>query len=301
MAHHISKTNDLLASLFTASTQHALRLAIYVVGTALILYLLAQIIWQIIPEPEAPRIVSDTQSTQKQPARSTQNSSISTLLAQNIFGVRDAQPTVIEQSISDAPETKLNLTLHGVVASTLQDGGAAIISRGNQQATYGIDDKIEGTRATLHKVFADRVIISNRGVKETLMLDGVDFVKASEAQVIQAKPQPVKAKISAELDPNMVADLRNNPTKFADFIAINPARENGQVVGYRVSPGQQPEFFARAGLKAGDVIVAINGLDLTLPREAMRAMQTLRQTDSLDLTILRNGSSQSLTLTLPGQ
>lgn len=301
MTQHTGITQSLSSRFWTASTQNAVRLTVAVLAVAYILYILSQITWQIIPEPQTPSTVQPAIQSSVTISDNDDVKNINILLSQNIFGDRASTPKVVEQDVTDAPETKLNLTLNGVVASTEKDGGAAIISRGNNQATYGIGDKIDGTQATLHQVFADRVIISNRGVKETLMLDGVDFVKASEAQIIQAEPVIDEASIQAELDQDMVAKLRNDPTQFADFIAINPERVDGEIVGYRVSPGRQPEFFARAGLKAGDVIIGLNGLDLTLPREAMRAMQTLKESDTLDLTILRNGNIQSLTLTLPGQ
>lgn len=301
MTQHTGIIQNLSSRFWTASTQNAVRLTVAVLAVAYILYILSQITWRIIPEPQTPSTVQPAIQNSVTISDNDDVKNINILLSQNIFGDRASTPKVVEQDVTDAPETKLNLTLNGVVASTEKDGGAAIISRGNSQATYGIGDKIDGTQATLYQVFADRVIISNRGAKETLMLDGVDFVKASEAQIIQAEPVIDEVSIQAELDQDMVAKLRNDPTQFADFIAINPERVDGEIVGYRVSPGRQPEFFARAGLKAGDVIIGLNGLDLTLPREAMRAMQTLKESDTLDLTILRNGNIQSLTLTLPGQ
>jgi general secretion pathway protein C len=296
-----TRLQALPSTVWTANTQAWLRTLVIVFGTGFILYTSALITWRIIPEPEAPSTVTRAQTTQVVQSNNN-NTNLSVLLAQNIFGEPSSAPVVIETDISDAPETKLNLTLTGVVASTNDQDGAAIIARSNRQATYGIGDKIDGTRATLHRVFADRVIISNQGSKETLMLDGVEFTKASQAQVVSpptrtAPAAPEKAVVNADV----VASLRQNPTKFTDFIAINPARQNGQVTGYRVSPGKDAAFFKQVGLQNGDVITKINGLDLTDQRSAMRAMQSLRQANELSLTLLRNGQPQTLTLTLPAQ
>jgi general secretion pathway protein C len=286
---------------WTAHTQAWLRALVIVFGSGFILYTCAHIMWRIIPEPEAPSTVTQVQ-TATVTKSDNNNTNLAVLLAQNIFGEPNSAPVVVETDISDAPETKLNLTLTGVVASTQDQDGAAIIARNNRQATYGIGDKIDGTRATLHRVFADRVIISNQGSKETLMLDGVEFTKASQAQVATAAPKPAAAVPNeAVVNADVVAALRQNPTKFTDFIAINPARQNGQVTGYRVSPGKDAALFQQVGLQNGDVIVELNGLDLTDQRAAMRAMQSLRQANELSLTLLRNGQSQTLTLTLPSQ
>ena len=49
-----------------------------------------------------------------------------------------------------------------------------IANRGTQ-ATYGINEEIEGTRAKLKAVLIDRVIIDNSGRDETLMLEGIEY------------------------------------------------------------------------------------------------------------------------------
>ena len=81
----------------------------------------------------------------------------------------------------DAPQTRLNLTLVGLVASSNPQTALAVITHRGKQNTYGLNEAIEGTRATLQAVYPDRVIIRNSGRDETLMLDGVDFNKASQS------------------------------------------------------------------------------------------------------------------------
>ena len=77
--------------------------------------------------------------------------------------------------IEDAPQTRLNLTLTGVVASSNRENAAAIIEHQSSQETYGIGDLITGTRATLEQVHNDRVLIKQSGRLETLMLDGFEY------------------------------------------------------------------------------------------------------------------------------
>ena len=271
-----------------------------------IIFALANMVWQIVPSPPSPTI--PLQVTQKQGSTPVQTNSINDLIALNIFGEADkitAQPI---STVTDAPETKLNLVLTGVVASTTEDDGAAIIANRNKQNTYGIGDKIEGTQATLNRVFADRVIISNRGTKETLMLDGIDFSKMSSSSssvndtvFFPANTSIPKSVVKQVEGPSAdsIAQLRAAPEKFIDFIKVAPVREDDELRGYRVSPGKETALFNDSGLKAGDIITYINGLDLTQPREAVQAMQALREADSLELTLLRNDQPMTLSLSLP--
>ena len=100
----------------------------------------------------------------------------------NLFGKyndKPKQPKPVEQ-IESAPQTRLRLTLTGLVASDKPQTAAAIIESNGRQETYGIDDKIEGTQAVLKKVLQDRVIIEASGRLETLMLDGGRFDYAGE-------------------------------------------------------------------------------------------------------------------------
>lgn len=271
-----------------------------------IVFALANIIWQVSPAPTSPKI--PLQVTTQQGTLPAQTNSISDLITLNIFGEANNNTVQPISKITDAPETKLNLVLTGVVASTTEDDGAAIIANRNKQNTYGIGDKVEGTQATLHRVFADRVIISNRGAKETLMLDGIDFSKMSaptnrtnDTITFPANTNIPKSVVKQIAQPSAasIAQLRAAPEKFIDFINVAPVREEGELRGYRVSPGKEKALFTDSGLKAGDIITYINGLDLTRPREAVEAMQALRQADSLELALLRNNQPMTLSLSLP--
>ncbi|WP_100642474.1 type II secretion system protein GspC [Alteromonas facilis] len=282
----------------------------FVVVCLLALYLLAflaQLIWRVIPTPESinsatqPAVVTATGST------ASARVNLSRIKNLQLFGrfnpqVEVQQPT---QTVTDAPETKLNLVLTGVVATTEQDAGAAIIAYRNAQQTYGIGEKIEGTNASLQEVFADRVIIRNGARNETLMLDGVDFDEANKKRSQSATTSSTRTSTPTSrpaLSDSAIAatqQLRSQPTKFTDFLSISPAQADGELLGYRVQPGKNPALFEAAGLTAGDVITEINGLDVTDPQQAREAMGELQTADSLQLTVLRDEQYLTLYLDLP--
>lgn len=273
-----------------------------------ILFALANMFWQFVPAPESPKIPMQISQQQSQTNNSTGN--VQDLIAVNIFGKAKAVSVQPVSAVTNAPETKLSLTLTGVVASTTEEEGAAIISNRNTQNTYGIGEKIEGTQAILSRVFADRVIISNRGAKETLMLDGIDFSKISsqadspDSNAVflpanQTIPKNIVKTVAEGPSLESIAQLRDKPEKFIDFINVAPVRNDGELQGYKVSPGKDAALFNETGLQTGDVITYINGLDLTQPREAVEAMQALRESDSLEISVLRNDQPMTLSLSLP--
>jgi general secretion pathway protein C len=295
---------------------------ILIIVVLLSLYLLAfvaKLTWSLIPQPQGDVNNRALQSSQSQSVSSNAKSTnMSSLINLNLFGDAQAQ-AVVEQSqedVIDVPETKLNLVLSGVVSSTEQSRGAAIIEYRNTQSTYGIGDKIEGTNVTLDEIYTDRVIIKNRLTRETLMLEGIDFDEANRnrnreisnerdnAQARVNTPQnntqsPQELRERAQALRQVRQNLANEPASFADLISLSPHRANNELVGFRVSPGKDPALFNSVGLKNGDVVVQLNGLDLSNLQQAGEAITQLKEADTLQLEILRGSEFISLDLDIP--
>ena len=294
-------------SLVVYLNQHQKQLHTIVV-VLLSLYLIAfaaKLVWRIIPEPQ----LSATPTVSRAPVISSSSGqngvNIAKIQQLNLFGNAAAKPAEPVAEVTDAPETRLNLTLTGVVASSEQEAGTAIIENRGSQAVYGLGEKIEGTNATLQKVYNDRVIIKNGVRNETLMLDGIDYDEANRRREMQARNRPEPEELeedTVELSDEALeatAALRERPANFTDFISISPKTEEGQLIGYQVSPGKEPELFKSAGLQAGDVITQINGLDLTDLQQSQEALSELRNAQNIELTIIRDGSLTTLYLDLP--
>jgi len=292
-------------SLVVYLNQHQKQLHTIVVVRLYLIAFAAKLVWRIIPEPQ----LSATPTVSRAPVISSSSGqngvNIAKIQQLNLFGNAAAKPAEPVAEVTDAPETRLNLTLTGVVASSEQEAGTAIIENRGSQAVYGLGEKIEGTNATLQKVYNDRVIIKNGVRNETLMLDGIDYDEANRRREMQARNRPEPEELeedTVELSDEALeatAALRERPANFTDFISISPKTEEGQLIGYQVSPGKEPELFKSAGLQAGDVITQINGLDLTDLQQSQEALSELRNAQTIELTIIRDGSLTTLYLDLP--
>ena len=269
----------------------------------------AELTWRVWPQPADNGRLKTISSGQPVILKNSNNRlNLADIKRLNLFGDYNAEP-IVEKEVTDAPVTRLNLTLTGVVSSSVKDQGAAIIKNRNQQQTYGIGEKIEGTNASLKEVYADRVIIKNGSSSETLMLDGVDYNKISN----QSINQPIQAPVTIsqpntrDLGRRTLSDdaiqaskeLQDQPASFIDYIAVSPHRPNGELLGYRVSPGKKPALFKAAGLKSGDVITDINGLDLTDMQQALEAMNMLKELQSLQISVQREDELITIYLDLP--
>ncbi|GAB5380088.1 MAG: type II secretion system protein GspC [Aliiglaciecola sp.] len=288
--------------------QSQINLAIVILLSIYLLALLADFTWRLFPEPNSvaqqSKIVSGSQTTRQ---GSGNKLNLAQLKSLNLFGDMTAQPVApVQQQVTEAPETRLNLTLSGVVATNDPSIAAAIIENRGTQNTYGIEDEIDGTNATLVEVYADRVIIENGPRRETLMLDGIEY--SNETPIYQPRMETIAGgdviereeyKVLSEEIAESTRALQRSPTNFADFIAISPNTSDGQLNGYRIAPGKNPNLFKAAGFVAGDIVTEINGLDLTDPQQALEAMAELREAQSLQLTINRGEEYLTLFLDFP--
>ncbi|WP_299079680.1 type II secretion system protein N [uncultured Paraglaciecola sp.] len=143
--------------------------------TLLLAFYLLNIILQCI-RPITPTSLQEgmTQSTMPiaKPSQIRERTNIITIQQLHLFGLPEIDTHQANYQFKIAPETALNLTLTGVVASSENNNGAAIIENKGQQKTYGVNDKIDGTRAVIQQVLVDRIVIRNVNKTETLMFDG---------------------------------------------------------------------------------------------------------------------------------
>jgi general secretion pathway protein C len=267
----------------------------------------AELTWRLWPQPTGNSRVEKMSSGQPIKQQNSTNSlNLADIKRLNLFGDYNAAPVEETAVTVDAPVTRLSLTLTGVVASSEKGQGAAIIENLKQQQTYGIGEKIEGTNALLQKVYSDRVIIKNGATNETLMLDGVDYnknvIQVTSQAPVDSTPQNNSVAERRTLSDDAIQASRNlqdQPASFVDYIAVSPHRPNGELSGYQVSPGKKPALFQAAGLKSGDVITEINGLDLTDIQQALEAMNMLKELQSLQMTVQREDELITIYLDLP--
>lgn len=308
------------ATEFYQRNESKLILISVVVLSIYLLAFAAKITWSLMPLPENEAAQQQQNQGQQLSSEFGANNTgnISAIINQNLFGNANAKPVVSKvEEVSDVPQTQLNLVLSGVVSSNDPNRGAAIIEYRNNQNTYGVGDKIEGTNVTLDEIYVDRVIIKNRVTRETLMLDGIDFdeankKRANEAQLTAPRLGPQRAISSST---NLLQSRSNNdqiqalraarqklaqePASFTDMIALAPHRIDGVFIGFKISPGSQPALFNSVGLQNGDVVVQLNGLDLSDLQQSKEAMTQLQEAASLQLEVLRDGEYVSLELDIP--
>lgn len=270
-------------------------------------YLLSKLVWLVWPQPVSAPLTPSHYSGQ---SKATNSSSVQNIIEQFLFGKKTvtnkANTAQQDEVINNAPETRLSINLTGIVAVSNDDqAGIAIIESQGRQVSYLVEEVVKGTRAEVAQILPDRVILSVNGRYETLMLDGLDFTKKVSMPVLAAReeqdmgPQKLaqsELQINATADPDVKEalietreELLGEPGKLFDYIRVSQAMSDGELIGYRLSPGKEPALFKQMGLQNNDLAVAINGYQLTDLQQAMAAINELRNTSDATITIERDG------------
>jgi general secretion pathway protein C len=258
---------------------------------------LARIIWMLIPAPAAGDPVPAPAAQQVSASQGDSSADVQAIVAAHIFGIADADPEAdvqpIAEDTSNLSDTRLtNLKLKGTIAATHDGVAVAIISDGNnEEKVYVIGDPVTSA-ASLHAVYADRVVLNESGNLTNLKLPK-DFPEGTNSAPSRNTTARTRATTATQSIQSVVAQ---NVSKLADVIRPTPYFVNGQQQGYRVYPGRDRQQFAALGLRPGDLIKDIDGQALNDPTQAMQIFQSLDSSDQVSVTVERNGQPQVIVL-----
>lgn len=226
--------------------------------------------------------------------------------ATHLFGNAAVAPAPVKTATAAPPVvTKLNLKLVGVFAYEPQNRAIAIIGTSEGETAYRVGDKIIG-ETKLKAVYTDRVILDNRGKDEILRLPENVTPIASRQPQIQRSTNNVSnsggqsnGPVDLPSTPGALRDtLAKNPALLGRVVAAEPYQENGKLVGYRITPKQNPEILEAQGIVAGDIITRVNNIELNSQKQGIRALRNAVKAQNLEVTILRDGVQIPLSISL---
>ena len=228
---------------------------------------------------------------------------------QNIFGEAGKKEPVVRTPVKEEEtKTKLDLKLVGVYMANPADRAIAIISANKKpEEVFRVGETIIG-RATLVEVRQDEVVIENGGRRELVKLPEQVASTGSSSQGLENLPQGGST-VASNGSNNEPIQLPDSPKEIRDALVSNPAilnkvlsavpfRENGRILGYKITPKQQDGLLANYGVLPGDVVTRVNGISLANQKNAIRALRKLVKAPSLDLSILRDGAELPINISL---
>ncbi|KAB7622995.1 type II secretion system protein GspC [Alkalilimnicola sp. S0819] len=261
-----------------------------VVLVALLAWSLARLSWTLLPEPRQvppPPAPPSTDAARQGP-------DFSRLPALHLFGRAERDTEAPAARTIDAPDTRLDLTLRGILYNPNPDKALAIIGAGGEEQFYGVDDDVPGN-AAIEQIQPDRVILRREGRFETLRLPRETLPEGSAAtRERPATPDAGASQPQAGVLDNYRREILDNPQNITRYLRPEPVVENGRFQGFRINPGPDASVLEASGLQAGDVVTHVDGVELDSMDRGFEMIDTIAQADSLQLTIQRDGRSQTV-------
>lgn len=187
-----------------------------------------------------------------------------------------------KKKLTDIAVAKLKTKLLGTIYSSSPELRRAIVSD-KEDRILKVGERVQGLR--ILEIQRRAIVLDRKGKKELLLIDRND---ASIAE---------QAKNSFEISRKWLQGQTQNLARLAQEIILKPADYGKGKKGIVVHHLKKKSQFRQWGLRIGDLILDINGQDITKFRHPLEAFQ-LVDTNELVLNIYRSGKNIPLTYTI---
>ncbi|MCC5887366.1 MAG: hypothetical protein JJT88_13110 [Gammaproteobacteria bacterium] len=300
----------------------------------LIAWTLADGVWFFLGGAETD-VTTPASSPQRAVAVDRQVASARDIAAMDLFGRADSSADVVAV---DAPETRLQLELQGVFLGTADGTSSAIVAERNRDGRlFFVGDRMPGN-AELVRVLEDRIVLRRGGALETLRFPeasaargfatgtpaGMSDASSAEALLdtsggsgtagLEARRRPppsTPTQAAAGGDQTTGTDLRELVSNYRQRLESDPdstlrdlgveAVQLGDSQGYRVGNEASSADLARIGLRPGDVVLTVNGRQVTELQQDAAAVDGIIDSGTARLEIQRGERRFFVTTRIPRQ
>jgi general secretion pathway protein C len=322
----LAKLNLLIAPLKQPARVTQMRRGVLALALIWLVVACTQIVWALLPSGDAvlpgqSEIVNPIQAVAEQ--QSGAGIDIDEMLSWHLLGQADAAAAVAvlvepvanqatgREGIEDgASESRLDLRLRGIVASSSDGLGHAIIEHKSKQQLYAVEDKFPlSGRVSLAKVMRDRVVIDNKGTYELLLLFEDSPLSAQVPAPVVGLGNDMTDRLQRAIDKrgdkratasakSLRETLYKDPQSLAELVQVSAVRRDGVLQGYKVAPGANSAQFTQLGFRAGDMITSVNGIALDDPGNTVRLYQLMRSAEEAVFDLERDGEPLTVTVGL---
>jgi general secretion pathway protein C len=277
-----------------------------VILLAAILLLTRDIISNVVSRKEPQRPKRDS-IISMQAALSKKNlMQYSPILVKNPFGSPgELHPITLSRTEGkEAGDVSLsNLVLSGTAIGSGKLGIAILEDRSQAQGLqeiFSLGENVYGY-GILRKIYRSSVEIERNGVTYTVSIPdatAADAGKGPEQSREIPQTQSSFARQVGErdyiLDSQRIQKALDNPEQILTDARLLPNIKNGQQEGFSISEVVPGGIYHSLGLRNGDVLLKINGLEISNPEVAIQAMSALKGMNNINLDIIRNKQNMSM-------
>jgi general secretion pathway protein C len=189
------------------------------------------------------------------------------------------------------------LKLLGVVIGD-HEGVSAIVEElsSKRQLFFRLHDQIPDA-GEISEIRRDGIVVRQGDQQELLELAASQIEKPPSAPVTTAAavaPTP-GIPVRTVLDRRDVEQVMGDVPKLLSQARAVPYLVNGAMNGFRLDSIAPTSFYEKIGLKNGDVLQQVNGVDIRDPGTMLTLFQQLRNEKTVKLDVLRNNQRTAMT------
>lgn len=264
------------------------RLNAPLVATAVLSLLLAvqvgRLVWLFVePTPEADRVAP----------RATPEADINIFQRFDAFFRTGGQSSLAEATGADATQMRL----YGVRAGGAGGGSAIIGLSDGRQVSVGVGEEVE-PGLVLQSVGSDHVLLARGGSVSRLIFTeappGTPAPPTAPTTPQVVTPQGGAPTAAPTITPAAAPQV--DPARLVAQAGLRPRLKGLGVSGFTVTSTGDGGALRAAGLRSGDVILAVNGSELNSPQAIAGLRNRLSGATSAEIRYERDGAVQTTTI-----
>lgn len=300
----------------------------------LLAIMLATLVWQVLtPTKTIPIAPASAAKNPNSPVPNQPINYGNDIAKHHLFGEEKKQVKTVQATVATkptvTPKTQLSLVLLGILDRSPKKSYAIIAPKqGGEQKFHSVGDEPQAG-VIITSIRAREITLKYNGKSEVLkipetQLNAVTSTRRgnSNASLPKALPPatsplplaiPVSPQEGGALSPKAAAadgkksevsaeglgQLRdaiiNNPAKLLEIASVTERKDKeGNLLGFRLSPGKNRALFRQLGLRPGDVVTSVNGIQLDSTSKGLGIMGELQGAESINMIIQRAGQEVSI-------
>ena len=223
---------------------------------------------------------------------------ITGLLTVPLFGkIQQIQsPKPVAKKPKPVVVSRLNIKLLGTIVAGENSAAIVAVAKRREQQVFFIGDRIQ-PGVILKEVEAEAIVVERGGKLERISLEqGAKLISTPvPGAVFEGSPRQTSVQLtSVKLNRGRLQQqLQNFPVLMTQAKA---ARHfvNGKPKGFAITQIAPGSLYQQAGLQNGDIILSVNGKEITGAQQAMNMYQTLKNAAAIDLELIRAGQVRQI-------
>lgn len=194
-----------------------------------------------------------------------------------------------------------NLTLIGTVVADAES--FALIQVGREVGLYHLNDEV-APGVELQEVRRNLVVLNQNGRTSELELLPADDLASGEAETRPGSTPSSSSAVSPaagivgtgdnryQVSKEVAENARNNLNQLLQSARMIPEVKDGETIGFRLVELKRGSLLQQIGLRVGDLVVEINGVELNSPEKALQIFQQVREAANISVGLIRNNKRE---------